>query len=141
MSNNSTNPPQPKTLQALSLVGKLILAFLKSKAFWRFVAISLLITFFALFGLGMACYFIVFGFLMTLLQLSTIYHPDAQLVRVMSGLPKGKYLFEPISVPLWKKILVACPTIIWMGYACFGMWLLFRTGFLAQNLIYILFFK
>jgi hypothetical protein len=141
MSNNSTDNPQPDTPQTPSLIGKSIWAFLKSGAFWRFVAISSLITLFVLLGLGIACYFIVFGSLMALLRLSIINLPVAQAIGAMIGLPKGKYLFEPISGPLWRKILVTWPAILWIGMACFGMWLLLRNGFLAQNLLYGIFFK
>jgi hypothetical protein len=78
---------------------------------------------------------------MTLFRISTIYLPAGKFIGAIIGLPKEEYIFEPITGPLWRKILVSLPAIFSLGMAGLGIWLLLRNGFIAQNLIYVLFFK
>jgi hypothetical protein len=86
------NPPiQPQTL---TTIAKSMSTILKSKPFWRVVAIFSLISLFVMFGLGFACHFIVLGIFMALLSISTVYLPAGKLIGVIIGLPKGKYIFE-----------------------------------------------
>jgi hypothetical protein len=78
---------------------------------------------------------------MVLLRLAAIYLPARRLLAVIIGLSEEESIIKQFTGPLWGKIFILLPALFWLGTAAIGFWLLLRNGFLAQNIIYLLFFR
>lgn len=120
-----------------SSLGELV----KSKPFWRYIIIFSVISLSVFLFLGFGFYLIVFGLLMVLVRLAFLYHPARQLLTIMVGLSEEESVFKHFTGPLWGKIFILIPALFWLGTSFVGLWLLLRNGFLAQNIIYLLFFR
>jgi hypothetical protein len=113
----------------------------KSKQFWRLIIIYSVISLSVFSLLGLGFYLIVNGLLIVLLRLAAIYLPAKRLLAVITGLSEEESIVKQFTGPQWAKIFILLPALFWLGTSVFGFWLLLRNGFLAQNFIYLLFFR
>ena len=138
---HSLPPESPPAREPLASLGGSLWELYRSRDFWRFILILCAINLVVFFLLGLWVYFILFGLFMVLLRLAAV---SAPVRRFMLGLTHwtGKGTpFKELDAPLWNKVVFLVPALFWLGIMALGFWLLFSNGFLAQNLIYLLFFK
>jgi hypothetical protein len=114
---------------------------LKSRGFWRLIAVDTLILLATLVVLGIAFMLIVQGILMALVRLAPVWPPAGRLIDGATHNPEGTPLFPTPITSTWGRILIAWPAVLWLGMSAIGVWILARDGFLPQNLIYQLFIR
>jgi hypothetical protein len=144
MSIESQNPEQPElpdNRHAPARVANSIWSLMKTKAFWRFSIIISIISLLSMFLLGIAFFLIVTGALMIFMLISAVYQPAGRLVARIAGLPEGNFLFHQVTISFWKKLLITWPVVFYAYISGVGVWLLFKDGFLSQNLLYLIFIK
>ncbi len=107
-----------------------------SQAFLRLVAAEAVILVVSLAFLGIAFMMMAQGLTAALVRIAAVWPSAGRLVGLVAHNPDGSLLFPQTEMPLWRRILIALPALLWLGMAGIGVWLLATKGFLAQNLIY-----
>ncbi len=108
----------------------------------RYLGNVVLLVVLALVILGMAFMQFAFAIAVMILLLAGFWEPAYQAFLRLARLPVPSAPFQPLPAPRWFLVLLAAQTILMGGLLIFsGIWLLAERGFLAQNLIYSLFFS
>jgi hypothetical protein len=140
-SGHSLPPENPPAKGLLASLGGSLWELYRSKTFWRFILILCAVHLAIFFLLGLWVYFILFGLFMVLLRLAAVSAPVRRFMLTLTGWAGRSTPFKELDAPLWNLAIFLVPALFWLGIMALGFWLLFSDGFLAQNLIYILFFK
>jgi hypothetical protein len=139
--DQSRRPQENPRQTALASLGNGLWDLYRSRAFWRLIlslsAVNLLVCLL----LGVWIYFIVFAVCMVFIRLTAVYAPARRLAQSVTRLVNKTYIIQELKPPLWGKVVFLFPALFWVGAAGVGIWLLFRTGFLEQNLIYLMLVK
>jgi hypothetical protein len=139
--NQSLRPQENPRRTVLASLGNGLWDVFRSRAFWRVILILCAVNLLVCLLLGVWVYFIVFSCCMVIIRLTAVYAPARRLAQAVTGLVNNKYIFRVLNASLWGKVVFLIPALFWVGAAGVGMWLLLRTRFLEQNLIYLMFVK
>lgn len=108
----------------------------------RYLGSVVILVVLALLILGMAFMQFAFGLAVMILLLAGFWKPAYLAYTRLARLPRSSAPFLPFPAPRWFLFLLAAQTILVGGlFFLSGAWLLAERGFLAQNLIYSLFFS
>ena len=92
----------------------------------------------ALFTLGFSFLFIAQGVALAILRLAPVFPLAGRIVNFAAGRPASNPFFPILKRPVWHLILVSWPAVLWLAMAAMGVGILFKYGFLEQNLWYLL---
>jgi hypothetical protein len=105
----------------------------------RLILFSLIGSFFALIFLGFGFFVIFIGAEMTCIRLAMISSPIGRFVGRIILLQPGEPIFPSVVIPVWRKIILMIPLLVYVPMIIIGLWILLQNGFMHQNIIYLIF--
>ena len=91
--------------------------------------------------LGIGFLLLVQGLSLATLRLAPVFPPARRLLAAIPHETTDELLFPELKAPLWTRLLICAPAVLWLVMAAFGIWIIAKGGFPQQNLLYQIFFR